>query len=213
MGAKGFDYQDASQIMSEVASLTPSYAGISLDRIEKASVQWPCPTPEHPGTPILHVGTFSRGKGRFAALKYIPSAEAPDEQYPLILTTGRSLYQYHSGTMTRKVKGLNRMDSHERVEINPADASRLGILEGELVKVISRRGEVKARAKLTEASPQGVVFMTFHFAESPTNVLTSPALDPVSRIPEFKVAAVRIEKAEAGLGRESQKHEVLGTKS
>ncbi|HLE80327.1 MAG TPA: molybdopterin dinucleotide binding domain-containing protein, partial [Dehalococcoidia bacterium] len=154
----------------------------------------PCPTADHPGTPILHVGKFVRGKGKFAPLKYLPSAETVNEEYPLILTTGRSLYQYHTGSMTRKVSGLNLMDGFEKVEVNPADAERYGLAGGDLVKVISRRGEVKARVKVTDASPVGVVFMTFHFAESPTNVLTNPALDPVAKTPEFKVAAVRIEK-------------------
>jgi len=194
MGARGFDYQSPSQIMKEIASLTPSYGGITLERLEKGSLQWPCPTADHPGTPILHVGKFVRGKGKFAPLKYLPSAETVNEEYPLILTTGRSLYQYHTGSMTRKVSGLNLMDGFEKVEVNPADAERYGLAGGDLVKVISRRGEVKARVKVTDASPVGVVFMTFHFAESPTNVLTSPALDPVAKTPEFKVAAVRIEK-------------------
>ena len=121
--------------------------------------------------------------------------ELPDDDYPLILTTGRSLFQYHTGTMTRKVKGLNVFRGEELVEINPKDASALGIADGEMVKVISRRGEVTAKAKVTEASPVGVVFMTFHFAESPTNLLTNPALDPVAKIPELKVCAVRVEKS------------------
>ncbi len=194
MGAKGFDYQSPSDIMKEIATLTPSYGGISLERLEKESVQWPCPTPEHPGTPTLHVGKFARGKGKFAPLKYRPSAETADENFPLILTTGRSLYQYHTGTMTRKTAGLTKLSGLERVEVNPADAAKYHLVEGEVVKVTSRRGQVKAMVKVTEASPVGVVFMTFHFAETPTNLLTNPALDPVAKIPEFKVAAVRIEK-------------------
>ena len=120
--------------------------------------------------------------------------ELPDDNYPLVLTTGRSLFHFHTGTMTRKVKGLNVFHGEELVEINPDDASALGISDGKLVKVISRRGEVVARAKVTETSPVGVVFMTFHFAESPTNLLTNPALDPVAKIPEFKVCAVRVER-------------------
>jgi anaerobic selenocysteine-containing dehydrogenase len=120
--------------------------------------------------------------------------ELPDKKYPLVLTTGRSLYQYHTGTMTRKVEGLNVLKPEGTVEINPADASKLGIADGEMVKVISRRGEIIARAKVTEVSPPGVVFMTFHFAESPVNMLTNPALDPVAKIPEYKVCAVRVEK-------------------
>ncbi len=127
-------------------------------------------------------------------LEYKPPMELPDEEYPLVLTTERSLYHYHTGTMTRKVKGLNIIRAEELVEINPSDASALGIADGEMVKVISRRGEVVTKAKVTEASPVGVVSMDFHFAESPVNILTNPALDPVAKIPEFKVCAVRIEK-------------------
>jgi formate dehydrogenase alpha subunit len=191
---KGFDFEHPSQIMEEIASLTPSYGGISYRRLEKGGLQWPCPTKEHPGTPILHTEQFSRGKGKFIPLEYKPSAELPDRKYPLVLTTGRSLYHYHTGTMTRKVAGLNTLKGEGEVEINPADASKLGVENGEVVKVISRRGEVKAKARVTEVSPPGVVFMTFHFAESPANVLTNPAVDPVAGIPEYKFCAVRVEK-------------------
>jgi anaerobic selenocysteine-containing dehydrogenase len=121
--------------------------------------------------------------------------ELPDDDYPLVLTTGRSLFHFHTGTMSRKVDGLNRFMSEELVEINPADAESLGIADGEKVKVSSRRGEVIAKACVTDRSPEGVVFMTFHFAESPTNCLTNPALDPIAKIPELKVCAVRVEKA------------------
>ncbi|MEE9520317.1 MAG: molybdopterin-dependent oxidoreductase, partial [Dehalococcoidales bacterium] len=198
MGSKGFDFENASQIMDEIASLTPSYGGISYRRLEEGGLHWPCPTEEHPGTLILHTQQFTRGKGRFIPLEYKPSMELPDSDYPLILTTGRSLYHWHTGTMTRRVEGLTILRSEELVEINPEDASALGIADGERIKVTSRRGEVVARAKVTEVSPVGVVFMTFHFAESPTNVLTNPALDPVAKIPELKVCAVRIEKTKAG---------------
>jgi formate dehydrogenase alpha subunit len=194
MGATGFDYRSSADIMDEIASLTPSACGISTERLEQTSLQWPCPTYDHPGTPVLHVGQFARGKGHFMPLKYIPPAETADAEYPLVLTTGRSLFQYHTGSMTRKVKGLNALSGEEWVEINPADATKLGIADGDRVRVASRRGQVTARARLTQASPPGLVFMTFHFAESPTNVLTNPSLDPVSKTPELKVAAVRVEK-------------------
>lgn len=195
MGAKGFDFNHPSEIMKEIASLTPSYGGISYERLENGGLQWPCPAVEHPGTPILHTERFLTpdGKGRFMPLEYKPPAETPDEEYPLILTTERSLYHYH-GTLTRKVEGLNTLRDKELVEINPNDANALGIADGEVVRVISRRGEVTARAKVTNDSPPGVVTMSFHFAESPTNTLTNPALDPVAKIPELKVCAVRIEK-------------------
>ncbi len=198
IGAKGFDFQSPTEIMAEIASLTPSYGGISYERLEKSSLQWPCPTPDHPGTPILHVTVFSRGKGKFMPLSYRAPSELPDEEYPLVLTTGRSLSQFHTGTMTRKVKGLNVLKGEEQVEINPDDATSLNIENGETVKVISRRGEVKVKAKVSETSPKGVVSMTFHFAETSANILTSRALDPVARIPELKVAAVRIEKIASG---------------
>jgi predicted molibdopterin-dependent oxidoreductase YjgC len=194
MGAKGFDFENPSQIMDEIASLTPSYGGITYSRLEAGGLQWPCPTQEHPGTPILHSAQFSRGKGRFTPLEYKPPMELPDDEYPLILTSERSLYQFHTGTMTRKVAGLNTIHGEELLEMNPSDASALGIADGETVKVISRRGEVVTKARVTEASPIGVVSMDFHFAESPVNMLTNPALDPVSKIPEFKVCAVRVEK-------------------
>ncbi|MCJ7606212.1 MAG: molybdopterin-dependent oxidoreductase, partial [Dehalococcoidales bacterium] len=194
MGAKGFEFEDASQIMDEIADLTPSYGGISFARLEKETVQWPCPTPEHPGTPILHSKTFSRGKGYFMPLEYRPPAEMPDENYPLILTTNRSLFHYHTGTMTRKVKGLNTFRSEELVAISPQDASTLNINDGDTVRVSSRRGSVTARVRVTESSPEGTIAMTFHYAETPTNELTNPAYDPKAKIPELKVSAVRVEK-------------------
>ena len=195
LGGQGFDFENPSQIMEEIADLTPSYGGISYARLEDGGLQWPCPTNEHPGTPILHTALFTRGKGKFIPLDYKPPMEQPDDDYPLTLTTERSLYQFHTGTMTRKVKGLNVLNGEELVQINPEDANKLGIDDGELVRVISRRGEVTAKSKVTEASPVGVVTMSFHFTETRTNIITNPALDPVSKIPEIKVCAVRVERA------------------
>ena len=194
MGTKGFDFQDPSQIMDEMSTLTPSYGGISFKRLENGGIQWPCPDNKHPGTPILHAEKFTRGKGKFIPLEYRPPAELPDNDYPLLLTTERSRYHFHTGTMTRKVSGLDALVSEGMVEINPKDASALGISDGEMVRVISRRGDITAKAKVTEVSPVKVVTMNFHFAESPTNQITNPALDPVAKIPEFKVCAVKIEK-------------------
>jgi len=196
MGARGFEFKSATEIMDEITDLTPSYGGINYDRLETESLQWPCPTLEHPGTRILHTEIFSRGKGHFVPLEYKPPAELPDDEYPLILTTNRSLFQYHTGTMTRKIKGLNIFRGEELVKIHPADATPLGIDDGDIVEVTSRRGKVTARANVTEATQKGVIAMTFHFAESPTNELTNPALDPVAKIPELKVAAVRVNKKE-----------------
>ena len=195
MGTQTFDFANPSEIMEEIARLTPSYGGVSYERLEECGLQWPCPTSDHPGTPILHVGRFVCGLGRFTPLQYKPPAELPDKEYPLILTTGRSLYHFHTGTMTRKVTGLNALDPEGLVEINPSDASALKIKDGNTVKVVSRRGEVTAKAKVTEESPPNVVYMTFHFAESAVNLLTNTALDPIAKIPEFKVCAVRVEKA------------------
>jgi len=195
MKNKGFEFDHPSQIMDEIASVTPSYRGITYTRLdEEGSLQWPCPTAEHPGTPFLHEKLFTRGKGKFMPLSYVPPQELPDEEFPLVLTTGRNLYHFHTGTLTRRVEGLNRLRKEEQVEINPEDAQKLGIGESELIKVVSQRGEVVAKAKVTEAVPPGVICMTFHFAESPVNILTNHALDPVAKIPEYKVCAVRVEK-------------------
>jgi formate dehydrogenase alpha subunit len=194
LGAKGFDYSNPSDIMEEIRNLAPSYGGISYQRLEQGGLQWPCPSDDHPGTPILHMSSFVRGKGKFIPLKYVPPGESPDKEYPLILTTGRSLYHFHTGTMTRKVAGLNILEPEGVVEISPKDASQLGIVQGDKVKISSRRGEITAKAKVTGALPSGLVFMTFHFAESAANILTNSKLDPISKIPEFKVSAVKVQK-------------------
>ncbi len=194
LGGRGFNFNHPGEIMEEIASLTPSYGGINYRRLESGGLQWPCPTPEHPGTPILHTLQFTRGRGQFIPLEYKPPMELPNDKYPLILTTGRSLFHWHTGTMSRKVIGLNTFMGEGLVEISPEDARALDITDGETVKVSSRRGEITTKTRITEASPPGVVFMTFHFAESPANMLTNPAADPVAKIPEYKVCAVRVEK-------------------
>ena len=194
MGAKGFEYTHASEIWAEMASLTPSMAGISYERLEQGGLQWPCPTPDHPGTPILHTKIFTRGKGHFVAIDYRPDAEQPDAEYPLILITGRNLYHYHTGTMTHQVPGLLKLYPEERIEISPLDATTLGIADKEMVRISSRRGNVSCKAKVTANSPKGSVYMNFHFAEVPTNVLTNNALDPISKTPEYKFCAVKVEK-------------------
>jgi formate dehydrogenase alpha subunit len=194
LDGKGFNFSHPSEIMDEIAKLTPSYGGISHRRLENGGLQWPCPDEAHPGTPILHTERFTRGKGKLMPLNFRPSLEQPDSQYPLLLTTGRVLYQFHTGTMTRKVNGLNILRGEELVEMNPADAAALGITDGQAVRVISRRGNVIAKAKVTANCPPSVIFMTFHFAETATNLLTNPVLDPLAKIPELKVCAVRVEK-------------------
>ncbi len=195
MGGKGFDYGSAEDIFNEMSRLTPSYGGISYGRLDReGGIQWPCPTDDHPGTKFLHGDTFTRGKGWFSPLKYRPSAELPSALYPLILTTGRDRYHYHTGTMTRKVAGLNVLDPEALLWLNPADAQSLGISDGERVDVTSRRGSIEIKAKITDDTLKGVAFMPFHFAESPANMLTNPALDPVCKTPEFKVCAIKVKK-------------------
>jgi len=189
------DYSTPSAIMEEISRLTPSYGGISYERLDKAGIPWPCPTSDHPGTVCLHKDRFTRGKGLFHAVDYAAPAEVTDAEYPLILTTGRVLYHYHTGTMTRVGKGISERCPESLVEINPADAEKFGIRGGEMVAVTSRRGSVKVRAQLTERSPAGVIFMNFHFHEAAVNLLTNPALDPVAKIPEYKVCAVKVAAA------------------
>jgi predicted molibdopterin-dependent oxidoreductase YjgC len=203
MGAPGFGFDSPEAIMREIASVTPSYRGITYARIEAAGIQWPCPDASHPGTPVLHTQRFATpsGKGRFFPVQYIPPSERPDKDYPLTLTTDRSLFQYHTGTMTRKVAGLNVLRKEELLEINAEDAQLLGITDGDMVRITSRRGAVETRVRVGEICPQGVVSLTFHFAETPTNRITNPALDPVAKIAELKVSAVRVEKLKSDSSR------------
>jgi formate dehydrogenase major subunit len=187
-------YENPEAIFEEMRLLTPSYAGITYQRINRVGIQWPCPTLDHSGTPYLHQDRFTRGLGKFHALSYIGPIEVQDAEYPLILSTGRVLYHYHTGTMTRKSKGLEEMAPECLIEISKADAQSLKIAEGERVKVLSRRGDLEAKIKITERSPKGTIFIPFHYAEAAANRLTQTALDPVAKIPELKVCAVRIEK-------------------
>jgi formate dehydrogenase alpha subunit len=187
-------YASPAEIMDEIATVTPSYAGISYDRLEGPGLQWPCPSPEHPGTPILHQGRFTRGKGLFHAIDYRPPAEVVDEEYPLWLTTGRVFAHYHTGSMTRNSPSLEGEISEGFLEVHPQDADKLGIGSGQRVYVSSRRGRIAVRTVLTENIRPGVVFMPFHFVESCANILTNPAMDPIAKIPEYKVCAVNLEK-------------------
>jgi len=188
-------YRSAEEIFNEITELTPSYAGISYKRLEKeGGLQWPCPTPKHPGTPYLHKDKFVRGKGLFHAIEFIPPAELPDKDYPFILSTGRVLYHFHTGSMTRRDEGLNFRYPEGHVEVHPVDAYELGVENGEKVRVASRRGEIEIPVQVTPRSPQGTVFIPFHFYEAAANRLTNPALDPIGKIPEFKVCAVKVEK-------------------
>ena len=188
-------YDSPAAIMDEIATLTPSYGGIAYDRLEGEGLQWPCPDREHPGTKFLHKDVFARGKGLFHAIGYKPPAEVVDEDYPFWLTTGRVFAHYHTATMTRNCPQLDAEIREGFLELNPEDADTLGISEGEEVKVSSRRGEVNVRTTVTDRVGNGVLFLPFHFLESNANILTNPAFDPIAKIPEFKVCAVKLEKA------------------
>ncbi len=190
-------YASPEAIFEEMRKLTPSYAGITYKRLEAAGLQWPCPTEDHPGTVFLHKDRFSRGKGAFTAIDYKPPAEMADADYPMFLTTGRAFMHYHSGTMTRVSPTLNHEGPEGYVEISPADAKAMAIKNGERVKVSSRRGEIRVKAKVSGKVNRGVVFIPFHFAETAANVLTNSAYDPVAKIPEYKVCAVKVEKLAA----------------
>jgi formate dehydrogenase alpha subunit len=190
------EYVDYSRaVMDELRKLTPSYAGISYERLEKKAIAWPCPAEDHPGTPILHVGGYACGKGVFFPIEFRPPAENPDAEYPFILSTGRVLQHFHTGTMTRKGNGLNQLYPELLAEVNPADADKLGVEDGDFVTITSRRGNIKVKAWLTDRPAPGVVFVPFHFGETAVNLLTNAALCPDSGIPEYKVCAVKVEKA------------------
>ena len=188
-------YANPEAIMTEINALTPSYAGITYDRLENDGLQWPCPNATHPGTKFLHMDRFSRGLGLMSAIEYKPPAEVPDKEYPFVMTTGRILYQYHTATMSRLSKGIMERAPESLVEIHPKDAEKLGIANGQFVKVSSRRGNLQVKSTVTERVPEGVVFMTFHYREAAVNLLTNPALDPIAKIPEYKVCAVKVEAA------------------
>lgn len=185
-------YNHPGEIMDEIAQLTPLYGGVSFDRIEQEGLQWPCIDSEHPGTKYLHKGKFARGKGLFAPASYVPSKELPDEEYPFYFSTGRILYHYHTATMTKRVEGIRMMFPKSFVQIHPDDADKLGISDGDKLTVSSRRGAVTTSARVTDMVKQGMLFMPFHFADGPANMLTNPALDPVAKIPELKVCAAKV---------------------
>ncbi|WP_292491576.1 formate dehydrogenase subunit alpha [Methanoculleus sp. 10] len=195
--AKQFPYQSAEEIFTEVAAVTPSYHGMTYERLSKPeALHWPCPTLEHPGTPILHKEKFSHpdGLGIFTPIEWKPPAEVPDAEYPFVLTTGRVLWHWHTGSMTRRSATLDAEVPTGWIEINPEDAKALGIKNKEKVRAVTRRGSVEVPAKVTKDIMKGIMFMPFHFAECAANILTNNALDPIAKIPEFKACAVKVEK-------------------
>jgi len=189
------NYQSTADIMKEINAVTPSYAGITYERLERGyGLQWPCPSVDHPGTSFLHKDKFSKGKGTFLPCEFKPVAEMPDAEYDFMLTTGRIYYHYHTGTMTRRTSILDREAPSALMEIHPDDAKKLGIRNSDVVELTSRRGSIKLKAEVTARVPQKVVFSTFHFHEAPVNQLTNSACDPIAKIPEYKGCAVKIRR-------------------
>lgn len=194
---------DAWQIMDEIASVTPIYGGVSHARLDSeavdgAGLQWPCPHKEHPGTKILHKSSFSNGVGAFSTPDYIASAELPDAEYPLLLTTGRVLCQYNACAMTGRTEGIAQIDGSSFIEVNTSDAEAIGIVDGDRVRVSSRRGSIESTARVSEKTSPGEVWMPFHFQDGNSNWLTNAALDRISKAPEYKVCAVKVERAHIG---------------
>ena len=192
----GWDYSSPEDIMREINALTPSYAGISYERLERGErLQWPVPNMDHPGTPILHTKQFARGLGKFMPIDHIPPAERPDDEYPFIMNTGRVLYHWHGGEMTRRASSLMALYDQALIEVSPWDADKLGLAADQRVRVESRRGAIEARAWITDRVPPGMVYANFHFPEANANELTHASLDPVAKIPEFKITAVKVSLA------------------
>jgi formate dehydrogenase alpha subunit len=191
------DYSSPGAIWDEMARLSPIFAGINYTRIDTVGLQWPCPSLDHPGTEFLHAERFSRGLGRFSAVEYTPPSEPPDSDYPWLLNTGRTLYQYNAGTMTRRVRGIAEKSPDCFVEIHPRDLEKIGASDGQLLRVTTRRGSVVARAVVTKKVKPGQIWMPFHFAEASANELTVDAYDSATGTAEYKVAAARVEVAES----------------
>lgn len=194
LGGKGFDYKDPEEVFEEIRLTTPSYRGITYKRIDKVGIQWPCPSEDHPGTPYLHQGEFTRGKGLMIPVEYEEPAELVCDEYPILLSTGRMLYHYNVSSVHSKT--LKDIRPYELAEMNPVDAEKLGVKEEDFVRVTSRRGSITTRVTITERVKPGMMFMTFHYKESPVNELTNSAYDPVTKTAEYKISAVRVEKLE-----------------
>jgi predicted molibdopterin-dependent oxidoreductase YjgC len=201
------DYASPEAVLEEFGKLWPAMAGISYDRIKTNGLAWPCPTKDHPGTEYLYKDGFPKGKVPFVSVPFTPPAEVASSDYPFVLTTGRNLFQYHSGSMTRRVKHIEKRAGRAYVEMNPADGKRIGVADDERVSVRSRRGAVEIAVRLTRRVPEGTVFIPMHYHEAAANVLTIDALDPVVKIPELKVCAVAIER----VGARKEETEPAGT--
>jgi formate dehydrogenase major subunit len=180
-------------LFQEIRDLTPAYAGLTYERIREVGIQWPCPNEDHPGTRFLHAGKFARGLALLSPIAYRPPAEEPDAEYDLVLSTGRILEHFHTGSMTRRSRLLDALVRAGHVELHPDDAARHGVADGDMVAVATRRGRIETRAMVTDRVARGSIFVPFHFAEGAANVLTNDALDPVAKIPELKVCAARLE--------------------
>jgi predicted molibdopterin-dependent oxidoreductase YjgC len=189
-----FSYAEPAEVMDEIARLTPQYGGINYGRLEQGDLQVPCPNVDHAGTPYLFKDGFPIGKGKFFPVEYGPPAELPDKEYPFILSTGSNIFHMRTDTMLGKIQDINAVNGFERVQIHPDDAFSLGVKDNDIVEISSRRGRVNVAVELTDRVPEGVVFMTYHFSQSPANVLTNSAYDPTSKVPEFKFCAVKLAK-------------------
>jgi formate dehydrogenase major subunit/formate dehydrogenase alpha subunit len=196
LGCDWPEYPDAESVWNELADLSPNWFGIRYDRLEEQGLQWPCPSRDHPGTMFLHEEhpSLPSGKGKFHPVEYQPPIEEPDSEYPFVLSTGRTLYHYNSGGMTMREDGITDKQVDPFFEIAAEDASALGVGEGEWVRLVSRRGDIQARAKLSERVYPGLVWMALHFAEARVNTLTHDVGDSLIGTPEYKVSAVRLER-------------------
>jgi formate dehydrogenase major subunit len=187
-------YRSVAEIWDEIAALSPSFAGITHARLAQKSLSWPVPTVDHPGSDVLFTDGFPKGRGKFSPAEFAPAKELPDDEFPFVLNTGRYREHWHTGTMTRRAKALDALAPEPLADMHPDDLQRLGIRDGEVVRLRSRRGEIALKARASTRMTRGSVFVPFHFKEAAANVLTIDALDPYGKIPEFKFCAVRVER-------------------
>ncbi len=195
MGFPGFEFASAKEVFNELCGVSPIYAGLDWDRIERGEYQWPVPSKDHPGTPRLHEDGFVNGRGKFSMIRYRDPAETVSEEYPVWLTTGRRLESYHTRTQTGRSAGIDYLLSEESLEVHPDDVAAWGLVDGDWCEVTSARGTVKVRVRATERSPRGTVFSSFSFNDVPVNVLTGSGYDPITHTAELKVCPVRVERA------------------